>query len=107
MHLIIYILENVPVGSGYRNNEQQSSYRNQQNYYRGSGNMANNAQRYNNSARHQQTRNQTTHRDPRLKFDNDYDFEKANEKFQEQLTNVEKLLTNATLDGKILFYKLI
>lgn len=71
------------------------------------GANANNAQRYNNSGRHQQTRNQTAHRDQRLKFDNDYDFEKANEKFQEQLTNVEKLLTNATLDGKILFYELI
>lgn len=39
-----------------------------------------------------------SHRDQRFKFDSDFDFEKANEKFQEQLSDVEKLLSNANLE---------
>lgn len=63
---------------------------------------ANNVQKYN-VGRNQQARNQT-HRDQRFKFDSDFDFEKANEKFHEQLTGVEKLLSNTNLESKIKFY---
>lgn len=38
--------------------------------------------------------------DQRIKFDSDFDFEKANEKFQEQLSDVEKGIEGVTFESE-------
>lgn len=102
-------------GGTSANNRQRNQVQNSQyirnndfnNENRHQNNSNNNYNKSNRNARNYHNQNNGLHNGPqqrdRLKFDNDFDFEKANERFKEQLGVVTNNLSNVKIEGNHYF----